>query len=153
MNRPGGRLTVMKPRHLFRFRFRLRTIFILMLILSIPLGWVAAQLKWIRDRYEAKSSGSVYVDFGTKKTWYDPWYRRTAHLPWSLKLFGEHPVTFIMLGGDLESHEGQRQAKQIKALFPESAIVFIEPSGERKTYTWISDPLNLRPLNVRAKRP
>ena len=44
-------MTETKPQ-LRWFRFSLRTLFVLVAVISVPLGWFAYQLNWVRERNE-----------------------------------------------------------------------------------------------------
>ena len=85
-----------------RPRFSLRTLFVLVTIIGVGAGWVACQLKWIRNRHafvEAHLMESIWFNAGTA--------------PWQLRLFGECgygiPVFFV----------DQRYLQQAENLFPE----------------------------------
>ena len=38
------------------FRFSLKTLFVLVTVLGVFLGWLAVQVKWIRDRHQLLAS-------------------------------------------------------------------------------------------------
>ena len=86
-------------------RFSLRTLFVLVAIISIPMGWVAYQLNWIRQRHallaEANASGIVVAPGFTQA-------------PAPLMVFGEEGVSILMIPPEL--HERAHQ------LFPEADI-------------------------------
>jgi len=99
------------------FRFSLRTLFAVFLVLALPLGWIGVQLKWIRDRNEARAwiRHHGYLTFDGP----DP-YKKA---PLSIDLFGEQGVVHIEL--DAESfppEELQTRVVQIKRLFPETQL-------------------------------
>ena len=75
-------MTETKPKRRW-FRFSLRSLFVLVTIAGIGAGWVAYQLKWIRDRHEFR--GRFYVFSFVPKDY-------PIQPPWSLKLFGETPL-------------------------------------------------------------
>src|SRR5262249_3062167 len=64
-----------------RPRFSLRTLMIGIAVLSIPIGWSAYQLNWIRQRREFLTRPGV--------DWYIPSISEWRYIPWHLKLFGE----------------------------------------------------------------
>ena len=67
-------------------RFRLRTLLVLIGLLSIPMGWAAYQLNWIRQRHEC-------VDrFQLDGTLYGIWQFNQSECPWQLRLFGERKI-------------------------------------------------------------
>ena len=73
----------------FRPRFSLRTLFVLVAIVSVPLGWMAYQLNWIRQRHEFLDGREVqsFMDIMTLP----------APLPWSLRFFGEPAHGFVVV--------------------------------------------------------
>ncbi len=95
-----------KPRRRW-WQFRLRTLLIAVVVLSIPLAWVAYSLNWIRERQ----------DFSACITYSD------ATLPpaglWS---FGENGATLIVCPRD-----GWEQARR---LFPEAEIPGADWKGQ-----------------------
>ncbi len=100
----------------FRPRFSLPTLFVLIALASIPMGWVAYQLNWIRQRHDALSGRKMY---GVKEIIISGFpipQPRTA--PWSLRLFGEDGYEDFML--DLP--EDDPELSRIRALFPEAHI-------------------------------
>jgi len=115
----------MKPRRWLRFS--LRMLLVLVVLAAIPMGWVAAQLKWIRDRREAiewllrSTSGirhggfetSDALDFGLQ----GPKPEREISAPWSLQLFSERGMRRVHL-----SSTGLYRRKEIEALFPEAEV-------------------------------
>jgi len=143
-----------KPRRRW-FSFSLRTLFVVVLVLSIPIGWLGMQLKWVHDRHEAREwvYHGCLDDWGTKQSWWTPWMTTIPDLPWSLKLLGEYPDCLVAADLDLESNEGSAKAEELKRLFPEAAIVVNHTGENEKSYTWLRDPLNSRPINSRSSSP
>jgi hypothetical protein len=84
-------------------RFRLRTLLIAIALLSIPMGWVAYQLNWIRQRHallaEAKNNGLVVG---------------SSPAPGLLAVLGEKGVSILMIPDDLQ--------ERAHLLFPEADI-------------------------------
>jgi hypothetical protein len=64
-----------------RPRFSLRTLLVLIALISIPLGWVAHQLNWIKQRREFALR---HIPDSGHSFWEPP-----PDTPWQLKLFGE----------------------------------------------------------------
>ena len=130
----------MKPRRWFRFS--LRTMFALMLLVAIPMGWVAAQLKWIHDRrvalrwIEDHRQAAFYMkcswaderriatnpEFsnGVIFAWLDITYKPVA-TPWPLRPFGEKGVSLIGLWSD-KFPASDVKKRQLERLFPEAEI-------------------------------
>jgi hypothetical protein len=85
-------------------RFRLRTLLLLIALISIPMGWVAYQLNWVRQRH-ALMDRSLCWDGNPAR---DP------EPPWPLPLFGEIGM------GAIDVPESK--VDEAKKLFPESQI-------------------------------
>src|SRR5689334_19564886 len=64
------------------FRFSLRTLFVLVTLLSIFLGFVGVQIKWIHDRHTAEAWVRRHHALGASSV-------VTAPAPWSIRVFGE----------------------------------------------------------------
>ena len=99
------------------FRWSLRTLFVLVLLLAIPLGWLAAQFKWIKDRHEALHSLEQ-----SRRAFILDWDSSFVHdpddvLPWSLRLFGENSVRQIFI-----LHGQESELKSLRLLFPEAEV-------------------------------
>ena len=100
------------------FRFTLRTLFVVVLLLAIPLGWLAVQLKWIRDRHEAlrglmqPPSRAFILDWSSSFV-----HERDDVLPWSLRLFGENSVMQIFI-----LHGQESELQPLRMLFPEAEV-------------------------------
>src|SRR5262245_5344012 len=125
-------------------RFSLRTLFVLTAAASIPMGWVAYQLNWIRQRHAVLANVHTYEygewlelrnylsSLGFKATSSDipsgivfgrtysvqalHWPTKTA--PWSLRLFGESPSYDLWLG----LNDSDPELARIRALFPECQV-------------------------------
>jgi hypothetical protein len=93
------------------FAFRLRTLFVAVAVLSIPMSWVAYQMKWIRERHAFLASDDVdeYSTFH--------FHAGERQSPDGLWILGEPGVHWIFLN---EGHA--LTASQIMRLFPESEI-------------------------------
>ena len=110
----NGRQMVTKSPRRRRFAFRLRTLFVLVAVLSVPLGWVGYSLEWIRQREEMLLEDGVtgatkYVSAGEHGIPDDP------EAPYGLWLFGERGFQCIV---------AQRQkADEAARLFPEAIVV------------------------------
>lgn len=148
----------MKPRR--PLRFSLRTMLVLLLVLSIPLAWLAVQLKWIRDRREAlrrlmqPPSRAFILDWRSSFV-----HERDERTPWSLKLFGEEGERLIFIRYGEES-----ELKPLRRLFPEAEVTgdvarFLQivksPPANKAVRTGqpISGPNSGQPVSSRAKRP
>ena len=94
----------------FRPRFSLRMVFVLIALISLPMGWVAYQLNWIRQRHEFLSKQVHRVQTGIKIKMPPP--------PWSLRLFGEQS------GGDMDTfwYISPSQLENGRRLFPELSV-------------------------------
>ena len=112
----------MKPRRWFRFN--LRTFFALVVLAAIPMSWIAAQLRWIRERHairawliqEASANNGVLI--------VGDWGARDA-APWRLRIFGEQNAPNMLVSEGLLRHHGCT-IEQVRRLFPEGHIVTFE---------------------------
>src|SRR3954471_7127421 len=84
-------------------RFKLRTLLVAIALLSVPMGWVAYQLNWIRQRHSFLDSHASTP----RKVW------PNDKLPRSLRLFGEPPLTVRYIVMD------QSEFAHAEQLFPE----------------------------------
>jgi hypothetical protein len=89
-----------------RPRFKLRTLFVLITLLSIPLGWSGYQLNWIRQRH-------TFLVSKVRGT-YDPGGLKAKKFPWTLRLFGEHPQSVLVVP--------EEEMATARALFPEANV-------------------------------
>lgn len=94
-------------------RFRLRTLLIVIALLSVPMGWVAYQLNWIRQRHEFLAENPTFPSFddsmeGQSFARFDP------PAPWQLRIFGEPGHDWV----GAPKHLTDRARK----LFPEARI-------------------------------
>jgi hypothetical protein len=83
-------------------RFKLRTLFVLIALISIPLGWAAYQLNWQRRREKFLTrthAGKLHMGL--------------IAAPWSLRLFGEIPADYLLNVADVDVEEA-------RSLFPEA---------------------------------
>ena len=92
-----------------RPRFSLRTLFVLVTSIAVPLGWVAYQLNWIRQRHGFLRRPAVSEDSSILNDSACP-----IKAPWGLSLFGEPPVKVIVVPNATTEEAG--------SLFPESLI-------------------------------
>ena len=91
-------------------RFGLRTLFVLITLISLPIGWIAYQLNWIRQRHEfLHRTLDAEIDYSGPVLY--------PKCPWPLNLFGEqaHDIVFTP----------QRTADEARRLFPEAQIVIV----------------------------
>jgi hypothetical protein len=91
----------------FRPRFSLRTLFVLVAIASVPMGWVAYQLNWIRQRHEFLMDPTMFGIGGTSELY-------QASAPWQLSLFGEKGEGIVWTTESRKS--------EAAAMFPEAHI-------------------------------
>jgi hypothetical protein len=96
-----------------RPRFSLRVLFVAVAILSLPLGWTAYQLKWIRERHsfflKEQPDGAPMGQIPQPPNAPQP-----PIAPWSLRLFGEHGVKELWV-----FREDKERARR---LFPEAKV-------------------------------
>ena len=92
-------------------RFSLRTLFVLITLISIPLGWVAYQLNWIRQRRAFVEEFQSYNGLPFIRV--DPRYP-PPECPWSISLFGESPRDDIRVP--------KQYADEARRLFPEALV-------------------------------
>jgi hypothetical protein len=102
----------------FRPRFSLRTLLVLIALISIPLGWLAYQLNWIRERHkmltqELPREYQEYREYNKTQ----PAILRPA--PWPLRIFGEQGIVVIGVP--------KSQAERAAELFPEAAVAIFLP--------------------------
>jgi hypothetical protein len=91
-------------------RFRLRTLFVLIALISLPMGWAGYQLNWIRQRHEFLSK---FSDLQPTTT---PALSRIqkTQCPWSLRLMGELPRYVIVVPAN--------EFPRAQELFPEATV-------------------------------
>jgi hypothetical protein len=89
-------------------RFSLQSVFVLIGVASVPMGWAAYQLNWIRERHEFITNHSKHPHNPP------PPVRLDAQFPWALQLFGEKPVSRLWVA----SSDGEMEEQ----LFPEASI-------------------------------
>jgi hypothetical protein len=87
-------------------RYSLRTLFVLVALIGIPMGWVAYQLNWIRQRHEFIRTHDL------------PFYYKgpftEVRAPWPLRLFGER--------GEMGMTVPESQMTRANELFPEAQL-------------------------------
>jgi hypothetical protein len=114
MERMGNLLY--KPRPERWPQFSLRTFFVLVTILSLFFGWLGAQVKWIRDRNDARK---WIADHGVQA---DIQVEATLPLPWSLRILGEERGGRVIWVDVADAPENRDYVERIKTLFPESQV-------------------------------
>ena len=121
------------------FRFSLRTLFVVVTVFcDWTRGWFVYQLNWIWHRHaflnesytrspEGWLEGSLLPDF-------DP----PEKTPWTLRLFGEEPISYICI----IPYKGPEYVARCKELFPEAEVESFEASTEpsRATAQHFHDP-------------
>ena len=103
----------------------------LLTIVGLSLGWVAAQLKWIRDRHEALESRRCIRVYGVVPP--------PPSAPWSIRILGEEGISVISVysktlmaiyyRGDEAVSGGepdQERLRDIKQLFPEAEVTYYD---------------------------
>src|SRR5436190_20732207 len=91
-------------------RFSLRTLLIGIALLSVPMGWVAYQINWIRQRHGFLQRPKVMSGV-------DPFTLRPVQAPWQLRPFRESGVERLVVPRQL--------VQEARSLFPE--VVTVEP--------------------------
>jgi hypothetical protein len=110
-NTEASRSATMRRIMKFRPRFSLRTLFVLIALISIPLGWMAYQLNWKRQRYDfLVRNHSAKLEMRTDRA-----------APWSLRLFGETHADYLLYVPDADMEEA-------RTLFPEAIKINPSPS-------------------------
>jgi hypothetical protein len=89
----------------FHPQFKLRTLFALIALISIPLGWVACQLNWIRERHKVLSRPQENESSS---------FTLPKPLPWQLRLFGEPRVYRVAVP--------KSELARARELFPEAQV-------------------------------
>jgi hypothetical protein len=130
--------TLYKPRPDRWFRFSLRTLFVLVTVLGVFLGWLGVQVKWIRDRREARACSEEWANAYVVRigphtstalaSYFQPstaWNYRPA--PWSLRLFGEPGVYSIDVPSWVDDRD--EEVRRMKRLFPEAEVSMREEFG------------------------
>jgi hypothetical protein len=106
------------------FRFSLRTLLVMVAIFGTSLGWLAVQVKWIRDRHRVFQLAS-----GVSETELVGFEGNSA--PWSIRLFGEPGFSEVWVMVDDEEHPTERDQaikRNAEVQFPEADIRY---SAER----------------------
>lgn len=93
-----------------RLQFGLRGLLLAIALLSVPLGWVAYQLEWIRRRHAFLEQSDIVT--------YPP-VAVDRPLPWSLRLFGESQQFLLDVP--------QAELDRARALFPEAILNLVYP--------------------------
>src|SRR5579871_1330774 len=92
-------------------RFSLRTLLVLVAIITLPVGWVAYQLDWIRQRHAFLNRPPMPV----YSAMYEP-------APWSLRLLGERGIHEVSVTDATAEHA--------RELFPEADLWVKDPNAE-----------------------
>jgi hypothetical protein len=101
-------MTEAKPKRRW-FRFGLRTFFASILVISVPLGWLAWSRHQVFERARVLRLADNVQDLsGPFK----------SDLPWRLKLFGAKPVGKIYVG----EKTPEEIYSQIEAAYPEASV-------------------------------
>jgi hypothetical protein len=118
----------------FRPRYSLRILLALVALASIPMGWAACQLNWIRQRHEmlAQKLPWRYTQFNAVPAGFP-----IPKVPWQLRLFGESGRPYI---GVMKS-----QVSLALSLFPEAAIAEIEEGDEGDGKEFIPEGVSIHP--------
>jgi hypothetical protein len=110
----------------FRFRFGLKALLLAVTLVCVAMGWFAMQLKWKRDRADAREWMRTSSSFCVGSTC------RDAHAPLTLWLLGERSEALIWkIEDDLDSDEGTR-LDDLKRLFPEASFEVVPPDQKRR---------------------
>jgi hypothetical protein len=100
------------------FAFRLRTVFVVVVLLSLPLAWVAYSLNWIRERHFVlihKDGAAMEMKPGL---WLADKPNGPNSSPGGLWLFGEKGILMITLYPE----EPDAEVDRVKKLFPEADV-------------------------------
>ena len=114
-----------------RFRFTLRKLLFIVMVFGIALGWLGAQLNWIRKRREARQwimplrARQLAVTRGDSPP---PLKGRLVaqggkRAPWSLTIFGESGVERIEVDKRWFASNPCYNVDDLRSLFPEAEIV------------------------------
>ena len=87
------------------YSFSLRTLFVLVTVLGVFLGWLAVQVKWIRDRHEVMSRPGDRLHG----------YLGQTKAPWSIRIFGEQGHEWVFAP--------YSEMDRMHALFPEAQVM------------------------------
>ena len=102
-------------------RFSLRTFFVLLMLFGIALGWVGAQLKWIRERRAAREWIDAHGHRWEERAEFTVSLGNTA--PWCLQLLGEYGECEIEIDPQrINVNEPSWDANEIRRLFPEAHV-------------------------------
>jgi hypothetical protein len=109
------------------FQFSLRTLLIVVTLLAVACRYVGSQVKFLRDRHEARASHAIVypeAEEGPDGIWY---FRRWGlnvpmgsrpKSPWPLRWFGEEGYWGINAGETASDGE----IANLKRLFPEAVV-------------------------------
>ncbi len=132
------------PRFRRWFQFSLRGIFILMTLLGV---WLGVQVKWVRDRQEARKWIAEHEDEGqwslvdvsdpkvrySQTTWKNgvrvPVPVREKNAPWSVRVLGEKRLNFIYLDKSKLSASDADYIDLLPSLFPEAKGIHVHEPG------------------------
>jgi hypothetical protein len=107
-----------------KLRFGLRTVFVLIAVISIPLGWCAYQLNWIRQRHEFLHRPGII-----------PYLSDVPLATWSLRLFGEEGAEFWKIPNP-NRDDPETILRESRRLFPEAKIVGVPPVYSGNESPW-----------------
>jgi hypothetical protein len=127
-----------------RFRFSLRTLFVVVTLLCVvPGGWVAYQLRWIKQRHVMLDRLDVSTGFYYTNV---PVPAADPPAPRLLWLFGEQGVRHIVVnvpGPQAPAGANRDDASlRARALFPEAVVFDYIPETPDK---YLENPLKYRP--------
>jgi len=110
----GANMDESKPRRRW-FRFSLRTLFVLVAVVSIVLGWVESNRRWIRDRHNA-------LNYAQQSTIWNIWENPAdERLPWGLRILGERCYQLTVF--DPIEQDEESRIQRFRELFPEGISV------------------------------
>lgn len=98
-------------------------LFVLVAIASVPLGWSADQLNWIRRRHEFIDRPMGTYNFVEMYSLNGPVRYPPPKCPWSLRLFGEKDYDLVLTPSATK--------QEARDLFPEAYIKVIHSRLER----------------------
>jgi hypothetical protein len=100
------------------FAFRLRTLFVAVVVVSIPIAWVANTLNWIRRRQDAIGLGHLGI-LNETPSMTERWCAKPKPFNFTIanKLLGMYPSRNLCRGKD-----SPLTREQAEALFPEATI-------------------------------
>jgi len=80
-------------------------------VLVMLLGWLGAQVKWIRDRHAVPHLN---------------WEGNCAPAPWSISILGEPGCKFVGVQYLGDTRDDDERVRQIQRLFPEATVELVD---------------------------